>query len=71
MVLKGYCTSSYYWSYSDPAVGFASYSSQSPGLQILDYAPFQRNFPTQLVARTTLLDIPDIRKLKFNFGGIN
>ncbi|KAL6209744.1 hypothetical protein ACLB2K_020684 [Fragaria x ananassa] len=44
---------SYYWSYSDPAVGlgFASYSSQSPGLQILDYAPFQNNFPTQLVAR--------------------
>ncbi|KAL6211681.1 hypothetical protein ACLB2K_016904 [Fragaria x ananassa] len=61
---------SYYWSYSDPAVGlgFASYSSRSPGLQILDYAPFQNIFPTQLAARTTLLDIPDIRNLKFNFG---
>ncbi|KAM5547236.1 auxin-binding protein ABP19a-like [Rosa sericea] len=52
-------------------VGFASYSSQSPGLQILDYALFQGNFPTRLIARTTFLDILEIRKLKFIFGGTN
>ena len=51
------------------ALGFVCYSSSSPGLQILDYALFGNNLPTELVAATTFLDTAQIKKLKGVFGG--
>ncbi|XP_075674595.1 auxin-binding protein ABP19a-like [Castanea sativa] len=51
------------------ATAFASFSSQSPGLQIVDYALFANNLPTELVAATTFLDAAQIKKLKGVFGG--
>jgi quercetin dioxygenase-like cupin family protein len=52
-----------------PAIAFASFSSATPGLQILDFALFANNLPTELVAATTFLDIPQIKKLKGVLGG--
>ncbi|KAL5572363.1 hypothetical protein UlMin_021960 [Ulmus minor] len=40
-----------------------------PGIQILDNALFGNNFSTELVAATTFLDAPQIKKLKGVFGG--
>ncbi|XP_030944439.1 auxin-binding protein ABP19a-like [Quercus lobata] len=51
------------------AIGFVSFSSSNPGLQILDYALFGNNLPTELVAATTFLDTAQIKKLKGVFGG--
>ncbi|XP_059433506.1 auxin-binding protein ABP20-like [Corylus avellana] len=53
-----------------PAKLYVSFSSASPGLQILDNALFANNLPTELVAATTFLDIAQIKKLKGAFGGI-
>ncbi|KAE7998466.1 hypothetical protein FH972_003010 [Carpinus fangiana] len=52
-----------------PAIAYASFSSASPGLQILDYVLFANNLPTPLVAATTFLDIAQIKKLKGVLGG--
>ncbi|XP_062149426.1 auxin-binding protein ABP19a-like [Alnus glutinosa] len=52
-----------------PAEAYASFSSASPGLQILDYVLFANDLPTELVAATTFLDIPQIKKLKGVLGG--
>ncbi|KAF3957881.1 hypothetical protein ACB098_07G001900 [Castanea mollissima] len=51
------------------AIAFVSFSSASPGLQILDYALFGNNLPTELVAATTFLDAAQIKKLKGVLGG--
>lgn len=51
------------------ALAYASFSSPSPGLQILDFALFQNNLPTELVAATTFLDVAQIKKLKGVLGG--
>lgn len=52
-----------------PAVAFASFSSASPGLQILDFALFANDLPTELIAATTFLDVAQIKKLKGVLGG--
>ncbi|KAI4377046.1 hypothetical protein MLD38_014737 [Melastoma candidum] len=52
-----------------PALAFVSFSSQSPGLQITDFALFANDFPTELVAATTFLDAATIKKLKGVLGG--
>lgn len=54
-----------------PALAYASFSSAAPGLQILDFALFQNDLPTELVAKTTFLDIAQIKKLKAVLGGTN
>ena len=54
-----------------PATAFVSFSSPSPGLQILDFALFQNDLPTSLVAATTFLDVAQIKKLKGVLGGTN
>ncbi|EYU28339.1 hypothetical protein ABFS82_12G127800 [Erythranthe guttata] len=54
-----------------PAQAFVSFSSQNPGLQITDFALFQNDFPTELVAKTTFLDVAQIKKLKGVLGGTN
>ncbi|XP_062010718.1 auxin-binding protein ABP19a [Rosa rugosa] len=53
------------------AIAFPSFSSPSPGLQILDFALFQNDLPTSLVAMTTFLDVAQIKKLKGVLGGTN
>lgn len=52
-----------------PALAAVSFSSASPGLQILDYALFGNNLPTELVATTTFLPPDVIKKLKGVLGG--
>ncbi|KAI5336740.1 hypothetical protein L3X38_016008 [Prunus dulcis] len=48
---------------------FVSFSSASPGLQILDFALFANNLPSALVGQTTFLDLAQIKKLKGVLGG--
>ncbi|EPS70693.1 germin-like protein, partial [Genlisea aurea] len=52
-----------------PSIAFVSFSSQNPGLQITDFALFKNDFPTDLVAKTTFLDVQQIKKLKGVLGG--
>ncbi|KAL6220921.1 hypothetical protein ACLB2K_008674 [Fragaria x ananassa] len=54
-----------------PALAFVSFSSASPGLQILDFALFKNDLPTSLIAQTTFLDVAQIKKLKGVLGGTN
>ncbi|XP_015889038.3 auxin-binding protein ABP19a [Ziziphus jujuba] len=51
------------------ALIFITFSSESPGLQILDTALFGSNLPTELIAKTTFLDPAVVKKLKGVFGG--
>ncbi|KAL3618207.1 Auxin-binding protein ABP19a [Castilleja foliolosa] len=51
------------------AVAIVSFSSQNPGLQILDFALFANDLATELVAKTTFLDPALIKKLKGVLGG--
>ena len=52
-----------------PAVAFASFSSATPGLQILDFALFANDLPSKLVEATTFLDDATVKKLKAVLGG--
>ncbi|XP_027175104.1 auxin-binding protein ABP20 [Coffea eugenioides] len=54
-----------------PALAFVSFSSPTPGLQVTDFAFFKNDLPTEIVAKTTFLDIPQIKKLKAILGGTN
>ncbi|XP_030476503.1 germin-like protein subfamily 3 member 3 [Syzygium oleosum] len=51
------------------ALAIVSFSSPSPGLQILDFALFANNFPSELVEATTFLDDAQVKKLKGVLGG--
>ncbi|KAI3711957.1 hypothetical protein L1987_70506 [Smallanthus sonchifolius] len=51
------------------AVAFASFSSATPGLQILDFALFANDLPSKLVEATTFLDDATVKKLKAVLGG--
>lgn len=51
------------------AVAFVSFSSPSPGLQILDFALFANDLPSELVEKTTFLDDATVKKLKAVLGG--
>lgn len=53
----------------EPALAFVSFSSANPGLQILDYALFGNELPTELVTKTTFLDAAVVKKLKSVLGG--
>ena len=54
-----------------PAQALVTFSSANPGLQILDFALFKSDLPTPLIALTTFLDVPQIKKLKGVLGGTN
>ncbi|XP_062026692.1 auxin-binding protein ABP19a-like [Rosa rugosa] len=54
-----------------PATIFVSFSSENPGVQVLENALFQSDFPTEIIAKTTLLDVAQIKKLKGVFNGTN
>ena len=51
------------------ALAFVSFSSANPGLQILDFALFKSDFPTELITETTFLDAAQVKKLKGVLGG--
>ncbi|KAK9095775.1 hypothetical protein Sjap_021272 [Stephania japonica] len=46
------------------ATAIVSFSSPSPGLQILDYVLFANDLPSLLVEKTTFLDDAQVKKLK-------
>ncbi|KAL6177588.1 hypothetical protein ACLB2K_049114 [Fragaria x ananassa] len=46
------------------ATVFVSFSSENPGTQVLETALFQSDLPTEIIAKTTLLDLAQIKKLK-------
>ncbi|KAB2611152.1 auxin-binding protein ABP19a [Pyrus ussuriensis x Pyrus communis] len=48
---------------------FVSFSSTSPSLQILDFALFANDLPSELVMQTTFLQLATIKKLKGVLGG--
>ncbi|KAL2229148.1 auxin-binding protein ABP20-like [Sesamum indicum] len=50
-------------------LAFASFSSQNPGIQTTPLALFKNDFPTNLVAKTTFLDVEQVKKLKALLGG--
>ncbi|GAV72790.1 Cupin_1 domain-containing protein [Cephalotus follicularis] len=51
------------------ALAIVSFSSASPGLQLLDYALFGNDLPSELVEAVTFLDAAQIKKLKKVLGG--
>jgi len=51
------------------AIGFVSFSSENPTIHTLDFLLFANKFPSDLVAKTTLLDLDQVKKLKAHFGG--
>ncbi|XP_043719632.1 auxin-binding protein ABP19a-like [Telopea speciosissima] len=51
------------------AIAFVSFSSPIPGLQILDFALFANDLPSELVEKTTFLDDAQVKKLKAVLGG--
>jgi len=52
-----------------PVQAFVSFSSANPGVQLLNLALFGNDLPTEIVAATSLLDVPQIKKLKGFLGG--
>ncbi|PRQ46835.1 putative germin [Rosa chinensis] len=54
-----------------PAVIYAAFSSESPTVQLLDTSLFKNDLATDILAKTTLLDVAQIEKLKKLFGGTN
>ena len=52
-----------------PALAFVSFSSERPGLQILDFALFANDLPSEIVETTTFLDDAQVKKLKGVLGG--
>ncbi|XP_061342923.1 auxin-binding protein ABP19a-like [Gastrolobium bilobum] len=51
------------------ATAFVAFSSENPGAQTLDLLLFGNNLPSDIVAKTTLLDVAQVMKLKKRFGG--
>ncbi|XP_065851532.1 auxin-binding protein ABP20-like [Euphorbia lathyris] len=52
-------------------VGYVSFSSERPGLQVLDFSLFGNGLPTDILGQVTFLDAAQIKKLKSVFGGTN
>ncbi|CAL5195847.1 unnamed protein product [Lathyrus oleraceus] len=53
------------------AVAFAAFSSSDPSVQTLDLLLFGNDLSTEVLSKTTLLDVAQIQKLKAVFGGKN
>ncbi|KAJ4717796.1 putative Auxin-binding protein ABP19a [Melia azedarach] len=51
------------------SLAVVSFNSPDPGLQILDFALFGNNLPSELVEQTTFLDDAQVKKLKGVLGG--
>ncbi|KAK8535371.1 hypothetical protein V6N13_081510 [Hibiscus sabdariffa] len=52
-----------------PASAYLSFGSPSPGLQVLDFALFANDLPSDIVKTTTFLDDVQVKKLKSLLGG--
>ncbi|OVA06836.1 Germin [Macleaya cordata] len=52
-----------------PAVATVSFSNPEPGLQILDFALFANDLPSELIEKSTFLDDAQVKKLKGVLGG--
>lgn len=52
-----------------PALAYVSFSSPSPGVQILDFALFGNDLPSNIIEETTFLDDAQVKKLKGVLGG--
>ncbi|KAL0735409.1 hypothetical protein Bca4012_011619 [Brassica carinata] len=52
-----------------PALAFVAFGSSSPGLQILPFALFANDLPSELVEATTFLSDEEVKKLKGVLGG--
>ncbi|KAK7294444.1 hypothetical protein RJT34_17333 [Clitoria ternatea] len=53
------------------ATVFASYSSANPRLHVFDILAFGNNLPSSIVSQTTLINVPEVKRLKNIFGGTN
>uniref|UniRef100_A0A0E0KNP0 Germin-like protein n=1 Tax=Oryza punctata TaxID=4537 RepID=A0A0E0KNP0_ORYPU len=51
------------------AMALSFYSSSNPGLQIMDFALFANNLPSDVLSKVSVLDDLEIRKLKSLFRG--
>ncbi|KAK9099501.1 hypothetical protein Syun_026546 [Stephania yunnanensis] len=51
------------------AIIIASFSGAEPGLQLIDYALFANELPSELLEKSTFLDHVQVKKLKGVFGG--
>ncbi|XP_022777230.1 auxin-binding protein ABP19a-like [Durio zibethinus] len=52
-----------------PSLAIVNFNSPNPGLQILDFALFANDLPSDLVEKTTFLDDAQVKKLKGVLGG--
>ncbi|XP_022721101.1 germin-like protein subfamily 3 member 1 [Durio zibethinus] len=52
-----------------PSLAIVYFNSPNPGLQILDFALFANDLPSDLVEKTTFLDDAQVKKLKGVLGG--
>ncbi|KAJ8767344.1 hypothetical protein K2173_017388 [Erythroxylum novogranatense] len=50
---------------------FVSFSGPNPGLQILDFALFANDLPSEIIESVTFLDDAQVKKLKAVLGGKN
>ncbi|XWS72256.1 hypothetical protein CRYUN_Cryun02cG0024300 [Craigia yunnanensis] len=51
------------------ALAYVSFSSPNPDLQILDFALFANDLPSDIIEETTFLDDAQVKKLKGVLGG--
>ncbi|XP_061371934.1 germin-like protein subfamily 3 member 1 [Gastrolobium bilobum] len=51
------------------ATSIIAFSSENPGVQILDHLLFGNTLSSDIVSQTTLLDVEQVKKLKARFGG--
>ncbi|XP_038710137.1 germin-like protein subfamily 3 member 3 [Tripterygium wilfordii] len=54
-----------------PELAFVSFSSPVPGLQIVDFALFANDLPSEIIEKVTFLDDAQVKKLKGVLGGTN
>ncbi|KAL8128548.1 hypothetical protein V2J09_017703 [Rumex salicifolius] len=52
-----------------PTLAYVSFSSPLPGLQILDFALFANDLPSEILEKVTFLDDVQVKKLKKVLGG--
>ncbi|XP_061371943.1 germin-like protein subfamily 3 member 1 [Gastrolobium bilobum] len=51
------------------ATAIFAFSSENPGVQVLDHLLFGNILSSDIVSQTTLLDVAQVKKLKARFGG--
>ncbi|XP_050388174.1 auxin-binding protein ABP19b-like [Argentina anserina] len=54
-----------------PGIIYAAFSTEGPTVQLMDPSLFKNDLASDIMEKTTLLDAPQIQKLKKLFGGTN